>query len=184
VTWNWTGSTTLTRDNQLIGAAKNAGFAAFSVPADDGSYTLSVKGTRAVPWADLDTALDATWTFRSAPPADAQAHALPLLLVRASLPVDDHDSAVAGLPYLVPLEIERQAGAPAATVAELSLDVSYDDGATWQAAPLVFAGDRGLAFVAHPSTPGLVTLRAHAQDLDGNAVTQTVTRAYRTTALQ
>jgi hypothetical protein len=36
----------------------------------------------------------------------------------------------------------------------------------------------------HPSAPGTVSLRAHAQDADGNSVTQTVTDAYRTSPAQ
>jgi hypothetical protein len=183
-TLTWNGSTTLSRDGALLGTANLAGLAAFTVPADDGVYQLAVHGTRIVPWSTVGTGLDAAWTFHSAPAGDTLRHDLPLLLVRASAPVDDNDAALAGLPYVLSLQVERQSGAPHAAITELTLDASYDDGATFTPATVVFAGDRGLALVFHPRAPGFVTLRAHARDADGNDVTQTVARAYRTTALR
>jgi len=180
----WGGTTTLSRDGAVVGTAPYAGYGAFPVAAEPGAYTLDIHAPRQVAFSDLGTGLDATWTFRSGRASDAAAHPLPLLIVDATLPVDDHDQAFAGLPYVMALEVQRQAGAPAAALDELTVDVSYDDGATWTRAPTVFAGDRGLALVFHPRAPGFVSLRAHARDEDGNAVTQTVARAYRTRSLR
>jgi hypothetical protein len=180
----WTGTTTLSRNGNVLGSSKFAGYASFAVPADEGTYALDVHGTQNVAWSVLDTVLDASWIFHSAPATDTQRHDLPLLIVHVSSPVDDLDSAPAGLPYVLALEIQRQPGALAPPLTELALEVSYDDGATWQEAPVAWGGERGLALVFHPLTPGFVSLRAHAADSNGNAVTQTVLHAYRTAALQ
>jgi subtilisin family serine protease len=179
---SWPGTTTLSRDGQIIGSAANSGFGTFDVPADNAIYTVATKGARNIRWSAINTAIDATWTFRSAPAKDALRHDLPVYLVRASGLFDGNDSAVAGAPFLLSVEVERQPGAPKFAVTDLSLEVSFDKGATWHKAPLLCGDDRGLALVVHPSTPGTVSLRAHARDSHGNSVTQTVTDAYRTRA--
>ncbi|WP_431912608.1 hypothetical protein [Nonomuraea jabiensis] len=53
--------------------------------------------------------------------------------------------------------------------------MSYDDGATWAKAEV-----KGSQVVLrHPAGDGFVSLRARSGDLAGNAVEQTVIRAYR-----
>jgi subtilisin family serine protease len=179
-TFSFTGTTKISRDGMVIGSSPSAAYGRFAVPADPGTYTVEAIGTRQVPWSLLGTGFVGSWTFHSAAAADPGLHRLPLLLVRVSTHVDDHDSAPAGVPYLLGLQVQRQAGAPEAPVVSLGLEVSYDDGQTWEPAALLFSGDRGLALVDHPETPAFVSLRARAEDAAGNRVTQTVTRAYRT----
>jgi hypothetical protein len=67
-------------------------------------------------------------------------------------------------------------------LAELTAQVSFDDGETWTAAPLVRTGNTGVVFVHHPAGSGFVSLRMTAADVQGNAVTQTVIRAYEIVA--
>jgi subtilisin family serine protease len=179
-TLSFTGTTTISRDGMVIGSSPVAANGQFAVPADPGTYTVEAIGTRQVPWSVLGTTFAGSWTFHSAAAADPGLHRLPLLLVRVSTDVDDHDSAPAGVPYLLGLQVERQAGAPEAPVVSLGLEVSHDDGQTWEPAAVLFSGDRGLALVHHSDAPGFVSLRARAEDAAGNRVTQTVTRAYRT----
>ena len=73
--------------------------------------------------------------------------------------------------------MDRQAGHTPLT--GLTLDVSYDDGATWQPSHVVRLGHHGLALLWHPTTAGFVSLRTSARDAAGNTVTQTVLRAYQ-----
>jgi hypothetical protein len=61
----------------------------------------------------------------------------------------------------------------------LTVQASYDDGATWTAAPAEFQGDRGHALLHHPAGAGFASLRITARDAAGNSVTQTVIRAYQ-----
>ena len=59
--------------------------------------------------------------------------------------------------------------------------MSYDDGKTWTAARVERDHDRWTASVEHPRGAEFVSLRASVGDGDGNAVTQTITRAYALT---
>jgi hypothetical protein len=58
-----------------------------------------------------------------------------------------------------------------------TLDVSFDDGATWQPAQLSRAGD-GWSADFQALHGGYVSLRASAWDSAGNKITQEVIRAY------
>jgi hypothetical protein len=64
-------------------------------------------------------------------------------------------------------------------VTAVSLDLSFDDGATWVAMTLVEDGSGWLIgeLPEMPSGTTFVSLRASAQDADGNAVEQEVVRA-------
>jgi hypothetical protein len=57
------------------------------------------------------------------------------------------------------------------------VEYSFDDGATWQPAPVTRDGDRWK--VNLPGGTGFASLRTTATDTSGNAVTETVIRAYR-----
>ena len=176
----WPGTTTLSRDGQVLGTVAFSGFGNFSVPADPGVYTVTTHGVRNIPWSTINRGIDATWMFHSAPAADADRHNLPVYLVKASGLFDGNDAAPAGWPYLLSVEVQRQVGAPTTPITELGLEVSFDDGVSWHKTPVLGLGDRGLALVVHPSTPGTVSLRTHAKDAKGNSVIQTAMDAYRT----
>ncbi|MET9478427.1 hypothetical protein [Streptomyces sp. NPDC002922] len=53
--------------------------------------------------------------------------------------------------------------------------MSYDDGHTWQK---ITSGEDGRFALSAPREVRFVSLRAHAHDSAGNAVTQTVIRAF------
>ena len=177
----WPGTTTLSRDGQALGTVAFSGFGNFSVPADAGVYTVTTQGARDIPWSAINTGIDATWTFHSAPAGDVDRHNLPVYLVKTTGLFDGNDAAPAGWPLLLSVEVQRQAGAPTTPITELGLDASFDEGASWHKVPVLAVGDRGLALIAQPSTPGTVSLRTHARDAKGNSVVQTTTDAYRTT---
>ena len=105
--------------------------------------------------------------------------ALPVMAIRFGPTLDEHNAAPAGQAFAMPVLVQRQAGAPAAKLRDLDLDVSYDDGATWQPVHLVRTGDRGLALLFHPKQGDFVALRASATDGAGNSVRQTILHAYR-----
>ena len=79
----------------------------------------------------------------------------------------------------VTISVFRQVGAPAPEVAGLELEISYDGGESWTAAPVQRA-DNGeyLALLRHPAEADTVSLRAAAWDTDGNRVTQTLIDYY------
>jgi len=61
------------------------------------------------------------------------------------------------------------------------VEVSYDDGATWQPVPVIRPGSEGLVLLRHPDGPGFVSLRATATDSAGGATEVTIIRAFRLT---
>ncbi|MBP2477483.1 subtilisin family serine protease [Crossiella equi] len=171
-----TGRTVLSRDGQQLGAADTPGSGVFTVPAAAGRYTLHATATREVPWSVIGTRADVRWTYRD---SGVDGAPLPLLVVRATGQVDDHNQARAGLPHLLNLTVLRQPGAPAARLTGLTAEVSYDDGTTWAKTPVLSFGNSGYTLLQHPKGTGFASLRLGATDADGNAVTQTVYRAYR-----
>jgi subtilisin family serine protease len=174
------GTTRILRDGVLIGSSTSGAYGRFAVPAEAGTYTVEATGDRQVSWASVGTAFSGSWTFSSAGANDGNLRRLPLMLVHVSGPVNLENSAPAGLPFLLELEVKRQPGSAAPALTELGLDVSFDDGATWKAAEVFASDERRFALVAHPATPGFVSLRCQARDAAGNSVTHSMLRAYRT----
>jgi len=77
------------------------------------------------------------------------------------------------------VKVERQAGAGTVQVRTLTVQVSYDDGATWQPVPLESTPDGGVARLSHPKRAGFVSLRATMADTDGNTSEVRIIHAYR-----
>jgi MYXO-CTERM domain-containing protein len=171
-----TGTTTLSRDGTVLETFEIPGFMQAEVPPEAATYTLETTATRTSPFSNLGTRAEATWTFRTAHVEGERS--LPLLFVRASGTVDDNGVAPAGTSYALSLLVERPFGAPDTAVTELGLEVSYDDGATWQTAPVERTGATGTATLSHPAGDGFVSLRLSARDADGNAVRHTTVRSY------
>ncbi|WP_109509131.1 S8 family peptidase [Nocardioides speluncae] len=137
------------------------------------------------------------WTFKSSAPTgdpletceipfpDAEVcGALPVLLVGYDLPLDLRNRAKADDDFEFVVRVGRQPGlADAARVAGATVEVSYDDGVTWDAAadPDLDRHGNMRVEVEHPDledTNGFVSLRVKAWDADGNRTEQTITRAY------
>jgi subtilisin family serine protease len=169
------GTLTLHRDGELVGTSEGTA-TYFFVPPERATYTAEVALRHQPMWSSFETDVRATWTFTSEQP-DQGSRALPLLVVRATTAVDDRGAAPAGGLHLLQLEVERL-HPDAAPLSRLELEVSRDDGATWQPVPVLRVGNHGVAIVRHPDA-GFVSLRTRATDAAGNGVSQTVLRAYR-----
>ncbi|GLY23160.1 S8 family serine peptidase [Micromonospora sp. NBRC 101691] len=169
--------TRLYRNGELVGESPYAGSGEFVVPPEPAEYRVEVVAARGV--TDLSTEVVASWTFRSAHvPGDVPV-AVPAMAVRFAPRLDAAGTAPAGRLWTVPVSVDRQPGAPAATVTALTVDVSYDGGGSWQPTRLRKQGAGWVATVRHPSGPGWVSLRASATGSDGSRVTQRITQAYR-----
>ncbi|MFD7698279.1 S8 family serine peptidase [Streptomyces sp. NPDC059805] len=64
------------------------------------------------------------------------------------------------------------------TVKKPSVELSYDDGATWRRAALDRHGDGWRTVLRAPKRATFVTVRVAARDDDGNSVSQTLVRAF------
>jgi hypothetical protein len=166
----------LYRDGTLIGEV-NTPTGQFTVPADEATYRLAATVTRAAPHT-LSTGVTESWTFRSRHVTGETPRRLPLSTVQLSPQLDDLNAAPAGRAFDIPLDVQRQPGAPAGRTRSVTLEVSYDDGTTWHPALVRGSGDHRIATVRHPSAAGYASLRVRAVDTTGNTVTQTVIRAY------
>lgn len=171
------GSLKLYRDGQLFAeAATPSRLALFpAMPAARSTYRLEAQATRAPTVAELSTEVRAAWTFQAEGGEATQLYSLPTLRFQPSLDDQNRSGARA---LLLPIKIERPFGAPAPSIANAQVEVSFDDGVTWKRLPIVRFGDQALGLVVHPRGASYVSLRGSASGVQGNAVEQTILRAY------
>jgi subtilisin family serine protease len=147
---------------------------AIDVPPGEASYRLESELTRLA--SPLSTKVSCVWTFRSGTTGTGGWARLPLSVVRFLPLVDEHDTGKAAV---LPLQVQRQAGSAAGAVRSLTVEVSYDDGATWREVPVVRLGQTGFAVLNHPAGAEFISLRSESTDTSGNTVNETIIRAYR-----
>ncbi len=116
------------------------------------------------------------WSFRSAAARDASEKVqLPLIQLDYGIPTRfdgtaKRDATLTVAPSHLP-------GGPRASVRTTRVELSYDDGVTWRNAQLRHGADGTEVRLSAPAKATFLTVRAHATDRHGNAVTQTITRA-------
>ena len=165
----------LWRDGVLLAELPNA---VRDVPttAGDAAYRLELRTARGGEEWRWATRTETVWEFRSARPAADDAVPLPLLQVDYDAPTDLAGWVSGRHPHFLELDLWRSDGLPLRTGAAVRVEFSFDDGASWQSAQVVKAGGTFRARI--PAGTGAVSLRVHARDDAGNAVTQTVIGAY------
>ncbi|TCB97637.1 peptidase S8 [Micromonospora zingiberis] len=172
-----TSRTALYRNGKLVGERPEHGWAQFEVPAGAATYRLETSVKRS--FTDLSTEVSTAWTFRSRHVRGDDPVRLPVSVIRFAPRLDAANSAPGGRSFVIPVQVERQDGAPAARTRSLTVEVSYNGGKTWQRAKVHKAGSGWQATVQHPRGAGHVSLRASAEDSAGNTVTQRTIQAYR-----
>jgi subtilisin family serine protease len=165
----------LYRDGRLVKETPRAADR-FVVPAKPGQYRLEAFASQSA--TDLSTEVSSVWTFRSGRVAGTTAARLPIQTVRFTPTLDERNAAPPGR-FQIPVTVQRQPGAPSATVRRVTVDVSYDDGRTWRPVLLRPARDGWVGTVVHPGDARFASLRATATDSAGSTVTQTIRHAYR-----
>ncbi|MET9632171.1 S8 family peptidase [Lentzea sp. NPDC006480] len=165
-----TARITLSRDGTMIGEATGRTWRYFTVPPGEGAYRAEMEQTRE---SELSPKVTAAWTFKSA--HTAKLTTLPQTVVRF-VPELDGNGTAHGRVLVVPLKVEQQTGTP--KVREIVVEASFDDGKTWQRAPV----GGGHAVVRHAKDAKFVSLRAKTTDAAGNTGEVTIIRAYRVAA--
>ncbi|MFD4350168.1 S8 family serine peptidase [Streptomyces coelicoflavus] len=169
----------LVRDGEKVADLADA-WQDVQVPSSAADYRLRLRTSRTSDEWRYATATDTAWSFRSGPTAEAAP--LPLLQVDYRAPVDARNSVGPRRAYTLGLTVRHQDGLDAPRGVGARVEVSYDDGAHFTAAPTRSRGDGRFAVTVTkpPKVRGdaFVTLRVTARDGDGNEVRQTVTRAY------
>jgi hypothetical protein len=97
---------------------------------------------------------------------------LPMLIVGYDVPADDTNRT--GSRRLT-LHVRHPAGTKETPLKNLTLAVSYDNGATWTNETVK---QKGQDYVATLHGKGPVSLKAGAEDTGGNTISQQITRAY------
>lgn len=153
-------STRSYRDGQLFGATDQAGAGRFVIPEGTATYWATTQATR----------VSGTWTFHGDRADGVRQY--PVSAVRFTPPLDDNGAVGRGF-FLLPVSVQDQAGTTSKQRLR-GVAVSYDQGTTWQTAPLV----GGYALLYHPADATSESLGATAGDHAGNSVDQTVIDAY------
>ncbi|WUV17459.1 S8 family peptidase [Streptomyces sp. NBC_01485] len=148
-----------------------------TLPAGKHTYKLDVDVSRAPSQTAVSTRVAATWTFTSAHVPGNSPERLPLTVVRYTPALSTASTAKAGTTLSVPFALQG-AATKVGTLRKLAFAVSYDDGKTWKKTTAV---NGKLLKLRSPAKPGPVSLRVTLTDADGNTLTQTIHRAYRTT---
>ncbi|GGL04645.1 peptidase [Sphaerisporangium melleum] len=141
-------------------------------------YRLVSENTRGE-WANpYSTSSRTEWGFTSAATGGPEEIArLPLIQLDYDVDTDVSGRARRHASLAVtPLHLEDVRGAGAIRAA--TLEVSYDDGATWRTTRLRKDGTTWRTDLAAPASASYATLRTTAADSEGNTVSQTITRAF------
>ncbi|TCC11362.1 S8 family serine peptidase [Kribbella soli] len=149
------------------------------VPATTGwaDYRFEMDTARPEVWS-LGTKTTSAWDFRAQTTESSDWVYLPLIQLDYHLATDLNGAFAGGSWQRVGLSAFHLAGVEGAgKVNGATLEVSYDDGANWQAAPLSRTGADWSANVRLPKGASYISLRATATDDAGNKVSQEVIRA-------
>ncbi|MZD10053.1 S8 family serine peptidase [Streptomyces sp. SID5785] len=153
----------------------------FTVPSQDAAYELTMETSKA---GSIDAwqrshRTSTTWSFRSHLDEDVYSQGIPLLFPHLTLPEDGLKTLPAKDGQRIGLSVTGHAGYTPGTLTKVALSYSYDDGETWTEAPTARHGGAWTASVDHAGATGeQVTVKVAVTDAHGNAVTQTVHRAY------
>jgi hypothetical protein len=169
---------TLKRDGKVLGEAPLPGIGWFAMPEDPGTYELTLDARRSPAWATTATRLTSEWTFRSERPPGLEW--VPLLQADVTSGFDKLGRGRSFDWQILDVAVAAQSGAPEVTLKDLSVEVSFDDGATWTRAWIQERrGNTAKVAVFNSSDrSAFASLRVSASDTRGNKLRQTVIRAY------
>ncbi|MFD5747549.1 S8 family serine peptidase [Streptomyces sp. NPDC127033] len=145
------------------------------LPEKESAYTVRVDMSREPEVSRVSTRVSSEWTFTSASPGDEVVD-LPLSTLGFRPELSPTSTAEAGATLRVPLVVQGNAADKG--IASLTVEASYDGGATWRKAPVTTEdGERGVT-LDHPASADSVSLRGALKDTEGNGYEVTVVDAY------
>ncbi len=145
------------------------------LPAERLPYRVVVDNDRA-DWAGpYSTHTLTEWDFTSAASGPDAVEPLPLIQLDYGVDTDTAGRTARNARLTV---TPSHLPGIAARVGRPTVEVSYDDGATWRRLDLTRDRDSWSARLAAPTGATFVTLRTGVRDSDGNSVSQTLTRAF------
>jgi hypothetical protein len=148
----------------------------FVVPPEPATYRYEHDMVRPDSF-ELSQHVTVAWTFRSEHVPGDRPVSLSLPTLRFSPALDQHNQA-SGRLTIVPLSFDRPPGAATPPIADVNLEVSFDDGGHWSRAPVIEFGGQRIAVVLNRAGARFVSLRGNATDAQGNRIDQTIIHAY------
>jgi subtilisin family serine protease len=141
-------------------------------------YRLVSENARGTWTNDYSTTTRTEWGFDSQQGAAGVFETLPLIQLDYTVEGMD-DSGKAHRYTDITVTPSHLRGAPGSdSIKTVSLDVSYDDGATWHHTTPTRTAQGWNTRLNAPAHAQFVTLRTSAADTEGNTVTQSITRAF------
>ncbi|MGW2353781.1 S8 family serine peptidase [Actinacidiphila glaucinigra] len=173
-----TSKVSLYQGTQLLGETANDGiFSVEGLPTERLPYRLVVEGNRNLPGRPYSTRTRTDWGFTSGTTDYTVLSPLPLIQLDYAVAIDL--SGRAGRRAAVSVTPSQLAGVTeGGTIRTVTLDVSYDDGATWHRTTSRHKGAAWTASLNAPPKARFASLRTTAKDAKGNTVSQTVIRAF------
>ncbi|NKE59578.1 S8 family peptidase [Lentzea sp. PSKA42] len=167
-----TGRTVVTLDGKVISDQPASGYANLpNMPAEKKRYQVHTETTRDT----QSSQVTADWSFTSEFVAGEEYKPVPLLAVRFSPRLDEHNRA--GKVVTVPITVERNGTGKVTDIKDPAVQVSYDEGKTWKPVPLRKTRGGWQVTLIHPHGAKNVSFKARAADAGGE-VQQTIIRAY------
>ena len=167
----------LYRNGTLLGTAPNAWVVVNNLPQEKSQYRIEMDAKRTNMWWSVSTEQHTAWNFSSAH-VDGDAKAmLPLLQADYDLEGVALDSTVtAGKYHPVSVSFRNPDGTRAA-LTKGTIEVSYDEGATWK--KILVATYKGTVTGALNAPKGAkgISLRIHGENAAGSSIDQTVIHA-------
>lgn len=179
---NYPGEQTLKfyQGDTLVKQGKSQAIYSFKEhPTENTQYRLVSDASRNPERWHTSVRTHTEWTFWSKQQEEWKTD-LPLLSLDYKVDTDMNGDAISGKSTKIGLSAVQIAGAPGnGKINGASLEVSFDEGKTWEKAELVPDGKGWTTTIKHPNKPGsFVSLRASAWDDASNNITQEIIRAY------
>ncbi|RQW96719.1 S8 family serine peptidase [Micromonospora inaquosa] len=162
-------------DKQVAQAEGFPWLNASDLPPEKLPYRLVIDTTGDPDFSQYSTSTRTEWSFVSG--SNPEVKAVPLVQLDYEADVDFTGLAKRRSDLSITPVVLGGAAAQDA-VSSLTLEVSYDDGATWQRQDLREKKGTWQASLNAPQRAGFVSFRVTAKQRNGGGVTQTVTRAF------
>nr|WP_221382958.1 S8 family serine peptidase [Actinoplanes polyasparticus] len=170
---------TLYQGDKVVSATDrdNPVLAVGPLPAQVLPYRLVSENNRGAWPGPYSTSTRTEWSFTSGAGKPGTATSPPLIQLDYDVDTDRGGRAKRTFDLTVGTSTPARATDPG-IVRGLTLDVSYDDGATWHRAAVRWRPDGWSTRITAPRAAQFVTLRTSARDTRGNTVDQRITRAF------
>lgn len=184
--WGWmhssvdTSAFRLFQDGDLIAEADRPR-GEFTLDPDPAEYRIEADLARDAEWWTTSSESHTAWTFQSERADGEDPASVPLLLVDYDVDLDLTNTAERTFLQPVGLQFRHQPGVDGPRVSRATVEVSYDDGDTWDKRPAVPRGGGEFTALLPPFPPHdaeFVSLRVSGTDRDGNGVEQEAIRAW------